>query len=444
MRALSVISLALPLHRWASRPMFNSAYAVLGVVLLGLGLFAGTVKARLHISEPMLALTAGVLVGPELLDLVDPARWGSDPLAILDQVARLSLAISLVGVALRLPDTYVRTHWRKGAMVLLVVMPLMWLVSSVLAWAVLGWEPLLALVLGAVVTPTDPVVASSIVTGELAERTIPARIRNLLSLESGANDGLAYLLLAGPILLLNLSPHEAARELVVQALLREVTLAIGAGVLLGWSIARLRLWSERRGFGERPALLGIGFAMALAVLGLLGAVGSDGILGVFAAGLAFNWIVREQEEARTQHIQEVLTRFFDLPVFILLGTMLPWHAWRELGWSAAAFAAALLLLRRLPAVLALRRWLTPEDGLPAALFFGWFGPLGVAALLWSTVAVARTGNREIWVVGSLMVVVSVVIFGVTSPPASRLLARHTAGPVRQRSTREAPHAEPEA
>ncbi|MGD8394805.1 MAG: cation:proton antiporter [Candidatus Eiseniibacteriota bacterium] len=404
--------------------MLDSVYAILGLVMLLLGLLGGIIKGRLWVSEPLVALVIGVLVGPAVLKLVDPAEWGLAPMALIEQIARLSLAISLVGVALRLPDTYVRRCWRPAAVVLLVVMPLMWIVSSLLIWIGFGWSMLLALAAGAVITPTDPVVASSIVTGKLAERTIPAQIRHLLSLESGANDGLAYLLLAAPLLLIAQPTGEAMRSFVLDTLLREVVLAIAAGIALGWIVARLELWSARRALGERTALLGLGVAMSLAVLGLLGVVHSDGILGVFAAALVFNWMVRGQDQARYERVQEVLTRFFELPVFLLLGALLPWSAWRALGWTSGPVIVGILLLRRLPAVLVFRHALGLRADLAGAVFFGWFGPMGVAAILWSAVAVERTGRPELWSLATLAVAASVTAHGVTATPASKLLGRH--------------------
>ena len=93
-------------------------------------------------------------------------------------------------------------HWRELLVVLGLGMPVMWLASSTLVYLVLGVPLLLALLIGAVLTPTDPVLSDSIVTGRLANETVPGRLRHAISAESGANDGLALLLMMLPVALL--------------------------------------------------------------------------------------------------------------------------------------------------------------------------------------------------------------------------------------------------
>ncbi len=127
----------------------------------------------------------------------------------MKQGARLAIAIQVMGVALRLPKAYPFTHWRSLAVLLGPVMLLMWLVSGLLVYLILGLPCWVAMLVGAVITPTDPVIATSIATGKVAEQNLPTRLRNLLSAESGANDGLGYPFVLLPILILTRSPQEA-------------------------------------------------------------------------------------------------------------------------------------------------------------------------------------------------------------------------------------------
>src|SRR5690606_5769441 len=126
--------------------------------------------------------------------------WG-EPMRILEQVARLALAIGLMGVALRLPKSYVFEHWRSLTVVLVVGMLFMWLCSSAIIGGTLGLSAGAALVIGAALTPTDPVVASTMVTGPVAQKSLPNYLRHIISAESGANDGLAYLFVLAAIFL---------------------------------------------------------------------------------------------------------------------------------------------------------------------------------------------------------------------------------------------------
>lgn len=401
----------------------NVALAAVGGSVLALGLLSALIR-RSILSEPLVALLTGVLLGPAALGLLDPAGWGSQE-TILTQAARLTLAISLMGVALRLPRREPLRDWRSLAVLLGLLMPLMWLASGLLVYLILGLPLLVALLVGAVVTPTDPVVSSTIVTGDLAEKNLPDRVRYTLSAESGANDGLAYPFVILPILLLSRPPGEALSHWLTHTLLREVGVAVIFGALVGYGAGRLLEWAYGKGIMEQTSFLAYTLALSLAVLGAAKLLGSDGILAVFVAGLAFNAAVSEGDRAEEERVQEAVNRFFILPIFVLLGLTIPWAGWLELGWAGLLLALAVLLLRRLPAVLALRPLLGRVRGTYDALFLGWFGPIGVAALYYASLSVGEAGVEEAWVVGSLIICASILVHGLSATPLTRLFGKLT-------------------
>ena len=400
----------------------NVALAIVAGLLLLLGLLSELVKGKLMLSEPLVALSVGVLVGPKLFDWTDVSDWGKTP-HVLEQTARLTLAISLVGVALRLPRNYVRNQWKPLAMVLGPAMLLMWLCSSSLFYFFVDLPPLMALLLGAVVTPTDPVIASSIVTGPTAQKNIPARLRHLLSGESGANDGLAFLFVALPLLLLTKSTQQAWREWLLHDVVWEVGAAIAMGAAIGYSVGKALRWSEKHKMTEHISLLTIGLSLSLVTVSAVRLLGTDGILAVFVAGLTFHTVVDGREEDEELWVQEAVTRFFTMPSFVLLGTALPWHDWLQLGWTAFWIVLGILLLRRLPAVLLLSRWLQPVQHRRDTLLLGWFGPIGIAALFYATYAQRKLGDDRVWIWGSLLIAGSVVAHGLSAVPLTRLYGR---------------------
>jgi NhaP-type Na+/H+ or K+/H+ antiporter len=144
--------------------------AAVGGLLLLLGMLGGLLKERTPVSEPLIALMAGVLVGPAALGLLDLADLGNQT-RILEEAALLTLGVALVGVALRLPIGYSSRNWRLLFVLLGIVMPLMWIVGGLLAYLIVGVPFWVAVLIGAIVTPTDPVVASSIVAGGLQSAT---------------------------------------------------------------------------------------------------------------------------------------------------------------------------------------------------------------------------------------------------------------------------------
>ena len=411
----------------------NDVHVVLvtigGLVLL-LGLFSSVLKARTFLTAPLISFLVGVTLGPSALGVLDVTRWGASDV-ILEEVARLSLAIGLMAVALRLPPRYVVQQRAAAlAVVLGLVMPAMWLATALLLFLILGLPWPLALVVGAVVTPTDPIVATSIVTGPMAEQRLAGRIRHLISAESGLNDGLAYPLVVLSVLLLTESPAAALSGWLGHTVLWQVGGGAAFGGIAGYAAGRMLEFSERRGLIEKTSFLAYTVALSLLVLGAAELIGTEGILAVFVAGLTFDQAVGARERAEEEGVQEAVNQFFTLPVFALLGLVLPWSGWAALGWRAPALVVAVLLLRRLPAVLAIRPLVPGLHHWLDAVFVGWFGPLGVSALFFAVHASRATGREEVWIVSTLLMTASIVAHGLTATPMSLLYAKGDEPPTR--------------
>lgn len=370
----------------------------------------------LPVSEPLLALLVGVLAGPlvlGLIDLPDAERPG-----LMLEAARLLLAVSLMAVALRYPARDLRPLARPVTLLLVLAMLAMAAVTWGLAVLVLGLPIALAALLGACLTPTDPVLAASVVTGKPAEQGLPARTRQLLSIESGSNDGLAYPLV---VIALAFVLHEELATTVAEAayaVLAAVVIGIVVGVLAGKAIDAA---SSREDI-DAGSLLVFTLVLAVAVLGLARIAHTDGVLAVFVAGLAYNVTVARGERGPQQNLDEGINRYLLLPLFLILGVELPWAEWGQLGWAVVGFPTAVLLLRRLPVLLLLRRPL--RLAMRDAVFLGWFGPIGVSALFYLTHAEEQGAQDErLWAAGSLVVVASTVVHGISSATGRRAYVR---------------------
>jgi len=401
----------------------NIALMAVGGLVLFLGLLSDFFRRTWWASDPMTALIFGVLLGPVGLAWLDPNHWGINQEVLLEQAARFTLAIGLMGVALRLPKNYIFRQWQPLALLLGLVMPLMWLASGFLVYFILGipfWE---AMLVGGVITPTDPIVATSIVTGVVAKRNLPRRLRHIISAESGANDGLAYPLVFLPLLLLNRPPGDALFHWAVQTILWEVGIAVVVGAVFGYSAGRLLEWAEAKNTMEKQSFLGYTIALTLFVLGAAKLLGSDGILAVFVAGLISSETIKGKERSEEENVQEAINRFFSLPIFILLGLTIPWQDWASWGWNGAILVVAVLLLRRLPAILLLSNWIQPIQNFPETLFVGWFGPIGVAAMYYANLAVRETQGHEVWAIASLMICASIFAHGLSATPLSQIYGR---------------------
>ncbi|GAB2749900.1 cation:proton antiporter domain-containing protein [Nocardioides pakistanensis] len=395
---------------------------VLLVAVGALGVLVAALSARIRrlpISEPLLALLVGVLVGPEVLGALRVPPITQEHTTVHD-ASRILLAISVMGVGLRYPFGSVRARWRPVTILLLVAMPLMALTSTGLAAGILGVTLTSALLLGTAVCPTDPVLASSVVTGKPAEEDLPARDREILSLESGANDGLALpLVLAAVALAGPMTAGQATGDI-----LRQVVGAVALGVLAGWLGGRALQAGEKHGATAHGPMLLFTVLLALLVLGLSGALRLDGVLAAFLASLTFNLTSTGRERTTEVEIDEAVNRFAVLPLFVLLGATIPWGLWRDIGWVAIALSLAVLGLRRIPVLLLLRRPLQLDWA--DALYLGWFGPVGVSAVFYLTLEAKELHLPDsVMGAGIMIVVASTIAHGLTSSPGRMLYRRLT-------------------
>jgi sodium/hydrogen antiporter len=396
--------------------MLNTYFAILGGLALALGLASRPLRDA-PVSEPLVALVAGVVCGPQVLGLLDVP--GSVEAPVLAIAAEVSLAFAIMATTLRFTWDEVRARAPALLLLLTVVLLVMATSSGLLAALAFGLPASGAVLLGAVLAPTDPVLASNAVSGEHAARDLRLPVRLLLSIESAANDGLAHLLVVvGIAVVIGTSAlGEAGLGLVA------LIVGLATGIVLGWVAGRLVVWADRHREMEHSAFLVLTLSLTLLVLGTTEAIGGTGLVGVFAAGLVYNHVITEGERREEWEIQEAVNQYLVLPVFVLFGIALPWAGWSDLGWQGAVFAAGILALRRLPVVTVSGRWLglSPQE----AAFTGWFGPVGVAALFYLATALEEgAADDTAWAAGTLVVAASTVAHGVTAARARGWLARH--------------------
>ena len=398
--------------------VLHRGYLVAGGLALLLVLTSERVR-RLPVTGPLLALLVGALLGPQALRVLVVPEDVRDPLLL--EAARAMLAVSLIGVALRFPVRRLRAVLRPVVLLVAVVMPLAALVTGVAAYLLLGLPVALAALLGACLCPTDPVLASDVVSGGPAERDLPTQTRQVLTEESGANDGLAL-----PLVLLALAPvlGKAAGGEAATATY-QVLVGTAVGALLGFVTARAVRTVEARNDIDPPSDLVVTLVLAVTVLGAARVLKSDGVLAVFVAGLAYNAAVGDDEREQQEMLDDVANRYLVVPFFVLLGAVLPWDDWADLGWAGPAFAVVALVVRRPPPVLALARLLGLR--LRDAVFVGWFGPIGVSAVFYLVFSIEEGAtDPRVFAAGTLAVAASTLAHGLSALPARRAYARRAA------------------
>lgn len=407
----------------------NIAVACTVSLILVISLFTSWLRQH-WITGPLLALLLGVVIGPAGLGWLDLAEHEGKK--ILGQVARFSLAIVLVSVGLQLPHRYIFRYWRSITVLTFGGMALMWLTSTLLLKWILALELLPALLIGAVITPLDPILASGITTGKIAEHNLPERTRHLLSFESAATHGFGYLLVLLPVLLFTKSTDVAWSDWLTQVLLWDGLAAMVVGGVIGYFVGSLHKWSTKKGFTEKGLLLVVFVALALSVMAVVKLMGSDSLLAVAVAGFTYA-LVRvnekkgEELENEENYYERTFKQLLQVPVYVLLGLLIPWDKWMELGWAGLGLITAVFFLRRIPALLLMKPLIPQIPRWDEALFVGWFGPIGVGALHFALLAEEHTHFEPVWVVGSLLIIASTVVHDLTLTPLTKWFGRRLSG-----------------
>lgn len=403
--------------------MFDAIILLVGAFVLIAGLFSESLE-KWGVPPSVLALATGFALGPAVAGVFDLNATGVRA-HVLEQVTRLSLGIGITSLILFVPKRFPRRYW--GQMLVLVggSMVLMWAVGTALVHWILGVPLYVAAVIGAALTPTDPVAARPIIEGTPADEHLPHRLRHALALESASNDGAAYVLVFLPFLFLTLPAGAATWHFLVHTVLFEVIGAALLGVGFGYACGHLLHAAEAGGRIKSEYRLVYTAAMVLVALGGGHLLEMSDFVVVFTAAATFAQVVGSDDRKDEEHGQEAANRFLSVPIFGLLGTAIPLDGWRELGWKGGLLAVAVLLLRRIPAMLLLGRVLPILKRPADALYVGWFGPIGVATIFYAALMEQRLHKPQIWDVASLIVCASILAHGLSSTPLTRLYGRVT-------------------
>jgi len=289
-------------------------------------------------------------------------------------------------------------HWRSVVFLLVPVMTFGWLVTSLFIWGMfyqhMDW--LDSLCVAACVTATDPVLASSVVgKGKFAKR-VPKHLRDILSAESGCNDGMAFpfLYLAVYILKYKSHPDEVALEWFCVSILYECVFGAIYGVTIGYIARRAVKIAHERDWIDRESFLVFYFVLALFCAGSGSLLGMDDLLIGFACGVGFSndgWFSERTEEEQVSNVIDLL---LNLAFFVYFGTIIPWDHYNSghLGldvWRLVVIALLVVFFRRIPAMLLLKPLIPDIKTWREALFAGHFGPIGVGAIFVAILARAE-------------------------------------------------------
>lgn len=413
-------------------------YIILGGFTSLFMLCSSFIKERMYIGEATVATLCGVIFGPHVADLIDPKSWGSLDIVTIE-FSRIVLVVQCFAVGVELPKYYMEKHWKSVVYLLIPVMTFGWLIVSVFVWQLIPeFDWLDGLVVAACITATDPVLASSVVgKGKFAKR-IPKHLRDLLSAESGCNDGMAFPFVYLSLFLIQYhrDAHEISFHFVVYVILYECIFGAIFGFAIGYIARHGIRYAEKKELIDRESFLVFYFVVALFCAGAGSIIGVDDLLVGFAAGVGFSndgWFLEKTEES---HVSNVIDLLINLAYFVFLGTIVPWEQYNSgieglKVWRLVVIAILVIFFRRIPVMLALKPLIPDVRTWREALFAGHFGPIGVGAIFVALLARAELEHGEpvplsdlppedsayyhliylVWPIVTFMVITSIIVHG---------------------------------
>jgi NhaP-type Na+/H+ or K+/H+ antiporter len=367
------------------------------VVIIAAALVSGLVD-RFRVPQVAVFLALGAALGPFGLGLLDFGLTSP----VLEGIATIGLVLVLFTDAIAVDLREVRTHARLAFLLLGPGAVLNAALGALAAWGLLGLSPPLAVMLGAALASTDPVM----MRGLLRTETVPAAARQALKLESGLND--LFLL---PIVLfaIALAGGTGPATPLGGRAVGLLVLGPGAGVLVGFLGVAL-LEGVRKRVGVRRDYESIyALGLAFAAFAAAEAVHGSGFLAAFAAGLTVAAFDAELCDCFVDYGQATAELFL-LFSFVAFGASLVWTGLEGITWRTLLFAVIALFGRTL--VLALALWREPLDARSRRLIV-WYGPKGLSSLLLVLLPVFAgvPGARGLFPVAALVVLLSVVLHG---------------------------------
>ncbi|MGB3860432.1 MAG: cation:proton antiporter [Ornithinimicrobium sp.] len=387
---------------------------IISAVIFGFALVSKRL-AMSPITGPMVFTTVGLLVGSAGVGWFGTSLDGE----ALSIIVETTLVLVLFTDAIRINVSALRKDVSIPIRLLGVGLPLTLTAGTVAAAVVfpgLSWAE--ALLLAAVLTPTDAALGQSVVS----DTRLPARVRQSLNVESGLNDGIMVPVVTVAIALA-VSEEGGSQAWVAfagQQIGFGVICGVTAGALGGLVLDRFAAAGRIEGAYRQLATVAIAaFAYASAQI-----LGGNGFVAAFAAGLVFGIVARRQcsdVQDFTQDEGDLLTAI----TFILFGAVIAGPLVSEMSWAIALYVVlSLSVVRMVPVALALIGSGTLGQ---TRLFLGWFGPRGLASILFALLVMEEVdgpGAQMIFTVATWTVLVSVYAHGVSAGPwAARLGAR---------------------
>lgn len=378
--------------------------------ILGFGLVSNFVKEKLFLSEPTVSIIFGILIGPYVLNVLNTGYIESK--IVMYHFARVVLCIQVMTAAMSLPQGYILNQAKSLFILVIFASLIKYIITFIIVYIFSHYNAPVSMAIAACLTPTDPILSSSIVKSKFADENVPERLRHLLSAESGINDGVGLSLLFFPLhLFYNENITNGLETYLRSVILYQCCLPIFLGISIGYIARKLLKYCYNNDLVGIESFLIYGLALSFFCLGLMETIHSSELICIFFTGAVFSWDEWFVLETRESRLQEVTDSLFSTSFFVFFGSRIDFT---RITMPIIVSSILIICLRRIFACLFLYRFIPAVKTKREALFIGWFGPIGVAALFYALLIDKILDTLTIDYV-SVVVLLSVIIHGLTVP-----------------------------
>ncbi len=401
----------------------NSAILIIVLVVLGYGYFSKLLY-RFNISGPMVFAAIGIFLSPLGIGTGETHLDAG----IVQITAEITLIIVLFSDASGLQLKNLKFEWNIPARLLFIGLPITIVLSALLAKEMFPAEMTTYLLLMALIlAPTDAALGKAVVT----DKKVPEKIRSSINVESGLNDGIVFpILITVALMIVNGQTHAQDNQWITY-IIKQITLGAIIGAMVGYLNAKLSSIVFQKNWMEKSYKNLIPIALAILSYYVAEHFGGNGYIAAFFSGL----LVGNYNEELREHIEDfaesegellILISFLVFGVVFIPATIAFWNT------TVLIYAVmSLTLLRMVPVAISL---IGLRLGLPTILFIGWFGPRGIASILYVLIVVHKIGpikgHETIYAVITVTILLSIILHGLSAQPLARLYGKKFSTPAK--------------
>ena len=392
----------------------NMTILGIALVILGYGYFSKFLS-RFNISGPMVFTIVGVLLSPMVLGSGE-VKIDSERIQI---IAEITLILVLFSDASALNLKKLKKEWKIPVRLLVIGLPITIIFTTLVAKGFFPEESMIYLLLLALVlAPTDAALGKAVVS----DKKVPENIRSSINVESGLNDGIVFPLLI-TVAAIIVSGTSGEGEGWLGYVIKQVVFGSIIGALVGYVGARLSMWVIKRKWMEEAYENLVPIALAIFSYYLAEHFGGNGFIAAFFSGL-FLGNFSEELRDNVENFAESEGELLIMIIFLVFGlaflpAFIPYWDLTVLFFSILS----LTVLRMIPVAFSL----IGISDFSTMIFIGWFGPRGIASILYMLIVIHEIGSIEghekIFAVMSLTIFLSIFLHGLSAKPFSNIYGK---------------------